>query len=64
MKIQRKEKANKNIIIKLTEEEHRFLADCLDDVLHRELELGNGQDFENYGDGKARKYLPKIIDKL
>jgi len=50
--------------IKLTEEEHKFLKDCLDDVLHRELELGNGQDFKNYGDAKARKYLPKIIDKL
>ena len=44
-------------IIKLTEEEHKFLRDCLDDVYHREMELGNGQDFENYGDAQARKYL-------
>ena len=51
-------------IIKLTEEEHKFLRDCLDDVYHREMELGNGQDFENYGDAQARKFLPKIIDKI
>ena len=50
--------------VKLTEQEHEFLKDCLDDVYHREMELGYGQDFEDQGDVKARKYLPKIINKL
>tara|TARA_A100000172_G_scaffold7576_1_gene4201 strand:- start:672 stop:842 length:171 start_codon:yes stop_codon:yes gene_type:complete len=50
--------------VKLTEQEHKFLKDCLDDVYHREMELGYGQDFEDQGDVKARKYLPKIISKL
>lgn len=53
-----------NIKLKLTKEEYDFLGDFLDDGLHRELEIGEGQDFENYGDSKARKFLPKIIDKL
>tara|TARA_R100001244_G_scaffold94771_1_gene71141 strand:+ start:357 stop:674 length:318 start_codon:yes stop_codon:yes gene_type:complete len=50
--------------LQLTKEEHKFLGDFLDDGLHRELEIGEGQDFETYGDLKARKFLPKIIDKL
>ena len=38
-----------NIKLKLTKEEYDFLGDFLDDGLHRELEIGEGQDFENYG---------------
>ncbi len=49
---------------KLTKEELIFLKDCLIDVYHREMELGNGQDFKNYGSIEARKFLPKIIEKL
>ena len=50
--------------LELTKEEYDFLGDFLDDGLHRELEIGEGQDLETYGDLKARKFLPKIIDKL
>ena len=50
--------------LELTKEEYDFLGDFLDDGLHRELEIGEGQDLEIYGDLKARKFLPKIIDKL
>ena len=60
--LQRKEKLMPKL--ELTKEEYDFLGDFLDDGLHRELEIGEGQDLETYGDLKARKFLPKIIDKL
>ena len=49
--------------IKLTKEEIIFLIDFLNDGLHRELEIRKEQDM-NMADFKARKLLPKIIDKL
>ena len=49
--------------IKLTKEEIIFLIDFLNDGLHRELEIRKEQDMD-MADFKARKLLPKIIDKL
>tara|TARA_R110000850_G_scaffold258402_1_gene384960 strand:+ start:225 stop:383 length:159 start_codon:yes stop_codon:yes gene_type:complete len=49
--------------IKLTKEEIIFLIDFLNDGLHRELEIRKEQEVELV-DFKARKLLPKIIDKL
>ena len=49
--------------IKLTKEEIIFLIDFLNEGLHRELEIRKEQDM-NMADFKARKLLPKIIDKL
>lgn len=49
--------------IKLTKEEIIFLIDFLNEGLHRELEIRKEQDI-NMADFKARKLLPKIIDKL
>jgi len=49
--------------IKLKKEELKFLISFLDDGLHRELEIRREQDMD-MADFKARKLLPKIIDKL
>ena len=47
----------------LTKKQTKFLIDFLDDGLHRELEIRKEQDMD-MADFKARKLLPKIIDKL
>tara|TARA_R100000900_G_scaffold21650_1_gene17324 strand:+ start:1359 stop:1517 length:159 start_codon:yes stop_codon:yes gene_type:complete len=49
--------------IKLKKEELKFLISFLEDGLHRELEIRKEQDMD-MADFKARKLLPKIIDKL
>jgi len=58
----KKQKENK-MKIELTKKEKNFLISFLDDGLHRELEIRREQDMD-MADFKARKLLPKIIDKL